>query len=149
MKKITYHSPAELLERASQRMIPLECQKQAQQQIATLISMHLDKIQALNEGAEACELVSNSAFLVAPTGCGKSYIVRSLAEVSGLSFAVVDCTSITQTGTRGKNLSHCLSGILESDETFFEGGIIIFDEMYVEIHCPVFNWVICLFIIEL
>lgn len=128
MKRIIYRTPTELLERASQRMIPLTCQKQAQQQIATLISMHLNKIQALNEGAEACELVSNSAFLVAPTGCGKSYIVRSLAEVSGLSFAVVDCTSITQTGVRGKNLSHCLTGILAADKFFFEGGIIILDE---------------------
>ena len=128
MKRIIYRTPTELLERASQRMIPLTCQKQAQHQIATLISMHLNKIQALNEGAEACELVSNSAFLVAPTGCGKSHIVRSLAEASGLSFAVVDCTSITQTGVRGKNLSHCLTGILEADRFFFEGGIVIFDE---------------------
>ena len=128
MKRIIYRTPTELLKRASQRMIPLECQKQAQGKIATLISMHLNKIQALNEGAEACELVSNSAFLVAPTGCGKSHIVRSLAEVSGLSFAVVDCTSITQTGVRGKNLSHCLTGILATDRFFFEGGIIVFDE---------------------
>lgn len=128
MKRIIYRTPTELLERASQRMIPLECQKRAQRQIATLISMHLNKIQALNEGAEACELVSNSAFLVAPTGCGKSYIVRSLAEVSGLSFITFDCASITLTGWRGKNLNNCLEEALTMDRFFFEGGIILFDE---------------------
>ena len=128
MKRIIYRTPTELLDRASQRMIPLKCQEQAQRKIATLISMHLNKIQALNEGAEACELVSNRAFLVAPTGCGKSYIVRSLAEVSGLSFITFDCAAITLTGWRGKNLNNCLEDALNMDQRFFEGGIILFDE---------------------
>lgn len=128
--KIKYYSATKLMAKAKEVMIPLENQLTAQRQIATLIAMHLNKIQALNRGASPNEIVSASAFLAGSTGSGKSYIIKSLAEICGLHFRQIDTASITQAGVRGKNLSHCLDEIYEEDKAFFEdGGILNLDEV--------------------
>lgn len=128
MERITYFSATELLEMARQKMVPLENQKEAQKKIASLIARHLAKLQALEQGADPEELVSASAFLVGSTGSGKTFIIKSLAEACGLEFATLDATTITQQGTKGRNLSHALMDILEEKPDFFQGGILCFDE---------------------
>ncbi|MBE6579289.1 MAG: AAA family ATPase [Ruminococcaceae bacterium] len=128
MKRIRYHSATELLEKARQKMVPLPNQWAAQKRIASLIAMHLSKLQALDKGADPGELVSCSAFLVGPTGNGKTYIIKCLAEACGLHFAAIDCTSITQAGVRGKNLGDNLAAIKSENPAFFEGGILLLDE---------------------
>lgn len=130
MSNIKYYSATELMEKAGGVMIPLKNQLPAQRQIASIIAMHLCKIQALNRGASVNEVVSVSAFLAGSTGSGKSYIIKSLAEICGLHFRQVDCTSISQTGVRGKTIAHCLSEIEQEDRGFFkEGGIMNLDEV--------------------
>lgn len=128
--KVKYYSATELMAKSKDVMIPLENQLPAQRQLATLIAMHLNKIQALNQGASPNEIVSASAFLAGSTGSGKSYIIKSLSEICGLHFRQIDTASITQAGVRGKNLSHCLDEIYEEDKGFFEeGGILNLDEV--------------------
>ena len=130
MSKLNYFTPAELMSKARDVMIPLENQLPAQQKIATIIGMHLARIQALNRGASPNEIINVSAFLAGATGSGKSYIIKSLADVCGLHFRQIDCTSITQAGVRGKNVAHFLDEIVREDSTFFEdGGILNLDEV--------------------
>lgn len=130
MSRLYYFTPAELMSKARDVMIPLENQLPAQQKIATIIGMHLARIQALNRGASPNEIINVSAFLAGATGSGKSYIIKSLAGVCGLHFRQIDCTSITQAGVRGKNVAHFLDEIIREDKTFFEdGGILNLDEV--------------------
>jgi len=129
MKPIRYLSATELLQRARKKMIPLPNQKDAQRSIASLIAMHLAKLQALDKGAEPEELVNCSAFLVGPTGNGKTHTIKCLAESCGLHFATIDCASITQAGVRGKNLGDNLLAIQSENASFFEGGILLLDEV--------------------
>lgn len=130
MSKLNYFTPAELMSKARDVMIPLENQLPAQQKVATIIGMHLARIQALNRGASPNEIINVSAFLAGATGSGKSYIIKSLADVCGLHFRQIDCTSITQAGVRGKNVAHFLDEIIREDKTFFEdGGILNLDEV--------------------
>ena len=128
MKKIEYYSASELLERARAQMVPLTNQWPAQKKIASLIARHLNKLQAMDRGARAEELFSGSAFLLGPTGNGKTFIIKSLAEVCGLHFATIDCASITMAGYKGKNLGEALAAILKGNPGFFEGGILNVDE---------------------
>lgn len=129
MSRMKYYTATELMEKAGSVMIPMENQLPAQRQIASIIAMHLGKIQALNNGASANEVVSVSAFIAGTTGSGKSYIIKSLAEICGLHFRQIDCTSVSQAGVRGKNISNCLSEIEKEDPRFFaEGGILNLDE---------------------
>ena len=130
MSKLNYFTPAELMSKARDVMIPLENQLPAQQKIATIIGMHLARIQALNRGASPNEIINVSAFLAGATGSGKSYIIKSLADICGLHFRQIDCASITQAGVRGKNVAHFLDEIIREDSTFFEdGGILNLDEV--------------------
>lgn len=129
MFKIKYYSSKQLLEKAREIMIPMENQIDAQEKIATLLAMHLNKILALSNGATPNQMVSCSAFIVGSTGCGKSYVIKSLAEVCGLPFEQVDCTSIVQAGMRGKNIGDCLLEIIKEKPNFFKyGGVLNLDE---------------------
>lgn len=129
MSRLNYYTPAELMSKARDVMIPLENQLPAQQKIATIIGMHLARIQALNRGASPNEIVNVSAFLVGATGSGKSYIIKSLAEICGLHFRQIDMATLTQSGVKGRNLAHVMDEIVSEDKTFFEdGGILNLDE---------------------
>ena len=129
MGRVKYYSAEALMTRAGEVMIPMENQLPAQRQIASIIAMHLCKILALNRGASPNEVISVSAFLVGATGSGKSYIIKSLAEICGLRFRQIDCTTISQAGVRGKNIADCLGEIKREDARFFsEGGILNLDE---------------------
>ncbi len=127
--KINYYSAKELMTKARETIIPIESQFEAQEKLATVIAMHLSKIQAINRGVKAKEIASNSAFVVGSTGCGKTYLLNSLAEICGLSFENIDCASLTQSGIKGKNIGDCLSDIMNKNPNFFKnGGIILLDE---------------------
>ena len=130
MSKLNYLSATELMAKASDVMIPLENQLPAQRKIASIIAMHLARIQALNRGASPNEIINVSAFLAGATGSGKSYIIKSLAEICGLHFRQIDMASVTQSGVRGKNVAHFIDEIVSEDKTFFEdGGILNLDEV--------------------
>lgn len=130
MSKLNYYTATELMAMAGDVMIPLENQLPAQRQIASIVAMHLTRIQALNRGASPNEVISVSAFLAGATGSGKSYIIRSIADICGLRFRQVDSTSLTQAGVRGKNIAHFIDEIISEDRTFFEnGGILNLDEV--------------------
>lgn len=129
MKKITYLTADELISRAREKIVPIPSQEKAQMEIATLISMHLNNIKAIENGVPRDELPSLTSYILGSTGSGKSHITKNLAKICGLNFEKVDCANITQSGYRGRNLSNVFSDILSANPDFFkEGGIILFDE---------------------
>ncbi len=127
--KINYYSAKELIAKARDTIIPIDSQFEAQEKLATIIAMHLSKIQAINRGVKAKEIASNSAFIVGSTGCGKTYLLNSLAEICGLPFENIDCASLTQAGVKGKNVGDALRNIVDKNPDFFKkGGIVLLDE---------------------
>lgn len=129
MVEIQYYSPTELAARAQETMIVIDSQKKAQEEIATMISMHLARIGAINAGAGPCSVASNSAFLIGSTGSGKSYIIEHLARACDLAFEQVNCAALTQSGVRGRNVGDCIGAIVcDCPQMFTVGGIINLDE---------------------
>lgn len=129
MKKITYLTADELITRAREKIVTIPSQEQAQKEIATLISMHLNNIKAIENGVPRDELPSLTSYILGSTGSGKSHITKNLAKICGLNFEKVDCANLSQNGVRGRTLTNVFNDILVKNENWFdEGGIILFDE---------------------
>ncbi len=129
MKRITYLTADELISRAREKIVPIPSQEKAQMEIATLISMHLNNIKAIENGVPRDELPSLTSYILGSTGSGKSHITKNLAKICGLNFEKVDCANLSQNGVRGRTLTNVFNDILVKNENWFdEAGIILFDE---------------------
>lgn len=129
MNEINCVSTNQLIEKARETIVPLPTQLRAQEELATLFSLHMNNIKAIENGVPADELPSLSSFIIGGTGSGKSHMTQNLAKVCGLNFERVDSSNLTSAGYRGRNVNHVILGILEKNPDWFdEGGVILFDE---------------------
>ncbi|PSP18880.1 MAG: ATP-dependent Clp protease ATP-binding subunit ClpX [Cyanobacteria bacterium QS_8_64_29] len=93
------------------------------------------------EGAEATAdgdaegevtLHKSNILLIGPTGCGKTLLAKSLAEVLDVPFAVADATTLTEAGYVGEDVENILLRLLQvadMDATQAQRGIIYIDEI--------------------
>lgn len=91
---MNYLTVSEIIEKASEKIIPLNSQKETVQNIAAILSLHLKKLAAMERGMKADFLPNFSELIIAPTGSGKTYLISKLAEAAGLPFFTVDCSML-------------------------------------------------------
>ena len=123
-------STEEIIERAQKKIILLDSQKKTVQNIAALLSLHLKRLNALEEGVDTDFLPCFSELIIAPTGSGKTYLISKLAEAAGLPFYSIDCSMLTLSGYKGVNLSEAFRS-LKANCTRpgeFHRSVILFDE---------------------
>ncbi|GFZ94805.1 ATP-dependent protease ATP-binding subunit ClpX [Okeania sp. KiyG1] len=78
------------------------------------------------------ELQKSNILLIGPTGCGKTLLAQTLAELLDVPFAVADATTLTEAGYVGEDVENILLRLLqvaglEVEEA--ERGIIYIDEI--------------------
>src|SRR3989339_30982 len=73
-------------------------QEQAKKSLAVIIYQQLKRYALRSENKN---LAKTNALLVGPTGCGKTIMARTLADIVGLPFLQIDATSLVQRGYRG------------------------------------------------
>ena len=104
-----YISKEALIERASKKIVPLETQKETLDKLASLITLHLRKLCAIESGIDPHSLPNNSLLVLARTGCGKSHLIKSLADVAGLNVFTIDSSALSPEGYKGTTLSQLFS----------------------------------------
>ena len=70
--------------------------------------------------------------MTGPTGCGKTYMVKTLAKILQVPLAITDATSLTEAGYIGDDVESVLSKLLaaaDNDVEKAEHGIIFIDEI--------------------
>ena len=70
--------------------------------------------------------------VVGPTGCGKTYLVKTLARLLDVPLAIADATSLTEAGYIGDDIESVVSKLLaaaDNDVEKAEHGIIFIDEI--------------------
>ena len=70
--------------------------------------------------------------MIGPTGCGKTYLVKTLAKLLDVPLAIADATSLTEAGYIGDDIESVVSKLLaaaDNDVEKAEHGIIFIDEM--------------------
>jgi len=74
---------------------------------------------------------SGPVLLIGPTGCGKSFLLKTLRECMGIPMIYVSCTSLTQNGYKGTNVNEVLerleAELLEDGQT--QPAIVVWDEV--------------------
>jgi ATP-dependent Clp protease ATP-binding subunit ClpX len=80
----------------------------------------------------ATRLHKSNILLIGPTGCGKTLLAQSLAEMLDVPFAVADATTLTEAGYVGEDVENILLRLLQKAELDVEQaqrGIIYIDEI--------------------
>lgn len=78
------------------------------------------------------EIEKSNMLMIGPTGCGKTYLVKTLARLLDVPLAIADATSLTEAGYIGDDIESVVSKLLAAagnDVEKAERGIIFIDEI--------------------
>ena len=82
--------------------------------------------------ADDIEIEKSNILMIGPTGCGKTYLVKTLARLLDVPLAIADATSLTEAGYIGDDIESVLSKLLaaaDDDVEKAETGIVFIDEI--------------------
>lgn len=78
------------------------------------------------------EIEKSNMLMIGPTGCGKTYLVKTLAKLLDVPLAIADATSLTEAGYIGDDIESVISKLLAAagnDTERAEKGIVFIDEI--------------------
>lgn len=78
------------------------------------------------------EIEKSNMLMIGPTGCGKTYLVKTLARLLDVPLAITDATSLTEAGYIGDDIESVVSKLLaaaDNDVERAEMGIIFIEEI--------------------
>lgn len=105
-------------------------QEQAKKIISVAVYNHYKRV-ATNTMDEI-EIEKSNILMLGPTGCGKTYLVKTLARLLDVPLAIADATSLTEAGYIGDDIESVISKLLaaaENDVEKAERGIVFIDEI--------------------
>lgn len=120
-------TPPQIVEFLDQHVIG---QNLAKRTLAVAIYNHLKRID--NPIIDGVTIDKSNVLMIGSSGVGKSYMVSTLAKILKVPFAVVDATSLSQTGYVGLDPEECLVRLYQSAEQDVERaqrGIVFIDEI--------------------
>ncbi len=114
-------------------------QEQANKVMSVAVYNHYKRVasEAMNpeefeEHLRDVEIEKSNMLLIGPTGCGKTYLVKTLAKLLDVPLAITDATSLTEAGYIGDDIESVVSKLLaaaDNDVEKAETGIIFIDEI--------------------
>lgn len=109
-------------------------QEKAKKAISVAVYNHYKRILAGDkiDTTDGVEIEKSNMLMIGPTGCGKTYIVKTLAKLLDVPLAITDATSLTEAGYIGDDIESVLSKLLaaaDNDVEKAEIGIVFIDEI--------------------
>ena len=112
-------------------------QEEAKKVLAVAVYNHYKRLAWQGDGQgetdqTATRLQKSNILLIGPTGCGKTLLAQTLAEMLDVPFAVADATTLTEAGYVGEDVENILLRLLQKSDMDVEQaqrGIIYIDEI--------------------
>jgi ATP-dependent Clp protease ATP-binding subunit ClpX len=107
-------------------------QDEAKKVLSVALCDHYHHVRMAMEGKEQTNYQKQNVVLMGPTGVGKTYLIRSMADLVGVPFVKADATKFSETGYVGgdvEDLVRDLVRIANGDVARAQYGIIYIDEV--------------------
>ena len=114
-------------------------QDEAKKVLSVAVYNHYKRLSSIQSSGElaaelddAIELQKSNILLIGPTGCGKTLLAQTLAQMLDVPFAVADATTLTEAGYVGEDVENILLRLLQVADLDVEEaqrGIIYIDEI--------------------
>lgn len=107
-------------------------QDEAKKVISVAVYNHYKRVHADLTETNDTEIGKSNILMIGPTGCGKTYLVQTLARLLNVPLAIADATSLTEAGYIGDDIESVVSKLLAAagnDVEKAECGIIFIDEI--------------------
>ncbi len=107
-------------------------QDEAKKVLSVALCDHYHHVRLALEGKATPHYAKQNVILVGPTGVGKTYLIRSAAELIGVPFAKADATKFSETGYVGADVEDMVRDLVrlaDGDVTRAQYGIIYIDEI--------------------
>src|SRR5437762_5861896 len=107
-------------------------QDEAKKVLSVALCDHYHHVRLALEGKESPNYAKQNIILIGPTGVGKTYLIRSAADLIGVPFVKADATKFSETGYVGGDVEDMVRDLLrlaEGDASRAQYGIIYIDEI--------------------
>jgi ATP-dependent Clp protease ATP-binding subunit ClpX len=108
-------------------------QDSAKKILSVAVYNHYKRLSSkLEENGDDVEIQKSNIMLIGPTGCGKTLLAQTLAELLDVPFAIADATTLTEAGYVGEDVENILLRLLQVADGEVERaqrGIIYIDEI--------------------
>lgn len=111
-------------------------QDEAKEILATKICTHFNRIKyqenSKKEGRREVGRIKNNVIMIGPTGVGKTYLIKLIANKIGVPFVKGDATKFSETGYVGGDVEDLIRDLVQEadgDMKLAECGIVYLDEI--------------------
>lgn len=105
-------------------------QDYAKKAMSVAVYNHYKRV--ITNSMDDIEIEKSNMLMLGPTGCGKTYLVKTIAKLLDVPLAITDATTLTEAGYIGDDVESILSKLLavaDNDVEKAEHGIVFIDEI--------------------
>ncbi len=107
-------------------------QDHAKKVLSVAVYNHYKRLIEEQKEESTVEIEKSNILMIGPTGCGKTFLVQTLAKMLDVPLAITDATSLTEAGYIGDDIESVVSKLLAAagnNVAKAEHGIIFIDEI--------------------
>jgi len=107
-------------------------QEEAKKVLSVALCDHYHHVRLARDGKEQPNYAKQNIILIGPTGVGKTYLIRSIADLIGVPFVKADATKFSETGYVGGDVEDLVRDLVrhaDGDVARAQYGIIYIDEI--------------------